>query len=106
MKTFIQLKDGIGWASVNTVGEIPGAIDITGKNPDDFIGKLYNDGEWEITPTIRYALVDSKGMIAEICSTVFPSVVGNNPLITEGLNLESTWNGTEWVLPAIPDFIN
>jgi hypothetical protein len=106
MKTFIQLKDGIGWASITTPEEIAGAINITGENPDDFIGKLYNNGEWEVAPTIRYALVDFKGMITEICSTVFSSVAGNNPLVTEELNLESTWNGTEWVPPIIPDFIN
>jgi hypothetical protein len=99
MKTFIQLKDGIGFAYVTTNGETDG-IEITGENPDYFINKKYENEEWVDAPVIWYAIVNSKGKIVEIKNTVFPSIVGSNPIIDEDINPESIWNGSEFVLPV------
>ena len=99
MKTFIQLKDGIGFAYVNTSGETDG-IEITTENPDYYINKKYENNEWTAAPTIWYAIVNSKGKITEIKNTVFPSIVGDNPTIEEDVNPESIWDGTNWILPT------
>jgi hypothetical protein len=100
MKTFIQLKDGIGFACVTTPGETTG-IEVNSENPDFFINKKYENGEWVEAPIILYAIVNSKGKITEIKNTVFPSIVGNNPIIDEDINPESIWDGSQWVLPTI-----
>ena len=99
MKTFIQLKDGIGFACVSTTGETDG-IEVTTDNPEFFINKKYENGEWAEPSVIWYAIVNSKGRITEIKNTVFPSIVGNNPVIEEDINPESIWDGTNFTLPV------
>jgi len=100
MKTFIQLKDGIGFAYVKTTGETEG-IEVSVENPDALINKKYENNQWVDAPVIWYATVNSKGKITEIKNTVFPSIVGSNPLIEEDINPESVWDGTNWNVPAV-----
>jgi hypothetical protein len=100
MKTFMQLKDGIGFAYVRTTGETEG-IEVFVENPDVLINKKYENNEWVDAPVIWYATVNSKGKITEIKSTVFPSIVGDNPIIEEDINPESVWNGTTWTIPTV-----
>jgi hypothetical protein len=75
MRTFIQLKDGIGWASVNTVGEIEGSIEVDSGTGDFYIKKKYENGVWTETDLIQYAEINEDGAIIEIKKTHYPSTV-------------------------------
>ena len=71
-------------------------IEVFVENPDTLINKKYENDQWVDAPVIWYATVNSKGKITEIKNTVFPSIVGSNPLIEEDINPESVWDGTSW----------
>jgi len=75
MKTFIQLKDNIGWASVNTDGEVQGSIEVEAGTGDSYIGKKYIDGSWSDAELIKYAIVDAEGTVIEVKQTYYPSEV-------------------------------
>ena len=75
MRTFIQLKDNIGWASVNTNGEIQGSIEVEAGTGDSYIGKKYVNGSWSDTELIKYAIVDTEGTVIEVKQTYYPSEV-------------------------------
>jgi hypothetical protein len=98
MKTFIQLKDGIGFAFIDTPTDTDG-IEVPFGTGESYLKKELIDNEWVDAPIIRYASLSPDGRIVEILSTVFSSVVGENPIIPEGLDLLSTWDGTSWVAP-------
>jgi hypothetical protein len=100
MKTFIQLKDGIGFAFIDTPSDTDG-IEVTFGTGESYIKKQLINDEWVEAPIIKYATLSEDGRITEVLSTVFTSIVGNNPVIPEGLDLASTWNGTAWVLPEV-----
>jgi hypothetical protein len=100
MRTFIQLKDGIGWASVNTTGEIEG-VEVFTDNPEQFLGKkLTTQGTWVDTEEIKYAIVDEDGNIIEVRKTVYPSVVENNPIMSAEVKPNWKWNGSEFIAPV------
>jgi len=98
MKTFIQLKDGIGWASVNTTGEIEGAIEVDSGTGDFYIKKKYEDGVWSNAEIIKFAEIDEDGVILEIRRTYYPSDV-NGPIMTPEVTAESKWINNAWVHP-------
>jgi hypothetical protein len=98
MKTFIQLKDGIGFAFIDTPNDTEG-IEVPFGTGESYLKKTYTNGEWADAAVIRYAHVNDNGLITEVLTTVFESVVGDNPIIPEGLDLQSTWNGNSWVAP-------
>jgi hypothetical protein len=102
MKTFIQLKDGIGFAFIDTPNETDG-IEVSFGTGESYLNKQLINDEWVEAPIIKYANLGTDGRIVEVLSTVFSSVVGDNPIIPEGLDLLSTWNGTSWVAPQSSD---
>ena len=57
MRTFIQLKDNVGFAVINTAGETEG-IEVSFGTGDDYLGKVYNNGSWSVAPTIKYAIIN------------------------------------------------
>ena len=75
MRTFIQLKDDIGWASVNTDGEVQGSIEVEAGAGDSYIGKKYVNGSWSNAELIKYAIVDAEGNTVEVKQTYYPSEV-------------------------------
>ena len=91
MRTFVQLKDGIGWASVNTTGEIENAIEVEYGNGDFYIKKKYEDGVWSDAEMIKFAEINEDGSIIEIRRTYFSSEV-NGPIM-----LADTKNTSKWV---------
>lgn len=100
MKTFIQFKDNIASAYVQTSGETDG-IEVFTDNPEQFIGKkLTTEGIWVDAEEIKYALVDEDGNIAEIRKTVYPSIVGDNPIMSAEVKSNWKWNGTNFIPPA------
>ena len=96
MRTFIQLKDGIGWASVNTAGEIEGAIEVENGSGDSYIHKAYVDGDWSDAELIRYAEVAEDGTIIEIKRTYFPSSV-DGPIMESTTSGSDKWIDGSWV---------
>jgi len=103
MKTFIQFKDDIASAYVQTPGETDG-VEVFTDNPEQFLGKkLTVEGDWIAANEIKYAIVDEDGNIAEIRKTVYPSVVENNPIMGAEVKPNWKWNGSEFVAPVIDE---
>lgn len=100
MRTFIQLKDGIGWASVNTTGEIEGSIEVESGTGDFYIKKKYEDGVWSEADIIKFAEVNDDGSIIEIHRTYFSSEV-TGPVMSEGTKSDSKWIDGTWVNQAV-----
>jgi hypothetical protein len=98
MRTFIQLKDGIGWASVNTTGEVEGSIEVESGTGDFYIKKKYENGLWNDADLIKYAEINEDGEIIEIKRTYYSSEV-NGPILTEDTKTTSKWIDGAWVLP-------
>ena len=88
MRKFIQLKDSIGWAVINTVGHTEG-IEVFEEDAEQYIGKLYEDGGWSDVAKIRYAKIKQNGNIEEILFTYYPSVVGDNVVMPD--EADDTW---------------
>lgn len=92
MRTFIQLRDGIGYATVITPTDAPDhtvtpddttAIEVFTENADQFL-KMQYDAEtksWSEAPLIRWAEVNEDGVPIEIRRTVFIHEVPNPSLI-------------------------
>lgn len=98
MRTFIQLKDSVWFATVNTSGETDG-IEVEPGTGDQYIGKLYSDGEWSIAPTINYAILNENGNIIELRSTQFSSDLGVWPEWNNEIPTNWRWVDGAWVDP-------
>ena len=98
MKTFIQLKDNIGFASVNTPGQTDG-IEVEPGTGDQYIGQLYSNGEWSIAPIINYAILDAQGNIIELRETKFSSELGSWPEWNNEIPLSWRWLDGAWIDP-------
>lgn len=102
MRTFIQLKDGIGWASVNTNEEIVGSIEVDFGAGDLYLKKKYTDGVWSDAEIIRYAEVGEDGSIIEIKRTYFPSDV-SGPIMDSTVTPTHKWIDEAWVAPVVEE---
>jgi len=96
MKTFIQLKDGIGWASVNTTGDVEGAIEVDSGSGDFYLKKKYENGVWSEASLIRFAEINDQGEIIEIKRTYYSSEV-TGPVMVDGVKSDSKWVDGVWV---------
>jgi len=112
MRTFIQLRDGVGYATINTTGEpnhtvTPDhttAVEVFTDNPEQFLRKEYNaeTKEWSDAPIIRFAEINENGELIEIRRTVFVHEIPNNAVVMPD-EVNGSWkfiNG-EWVAPVI-----
>ena len=91
MPTFIQLRDGIGYAVVRSHGEVDHsvtpdhttAIQVEDENPDQFLRKKYDETSktWSDAPIIRYAELNAQGIPIELHRTVFMHEVKENCVI-------------------------
>ena len=95
MRTFVQLKDGVAFAYVDTDGEAPG-IEVEFGTGESYIKKQYKDGSWSDAELIVFAEVSESGSILEVKRTYFSSEVGGNPMVEPGLDLTSKWVDGEW----------
>lgn len=104
MRTFIQLKDGIGWSFVNTPGEIVGAIEVESGTGDFYIKKKYENGVWSEADIIRFAEINDDGFIVEILRTYFPSEVTGTIMTPETKStskwIDGSWVNAEVIIPA------
>jgi hypothetical protein len=116
MRTFIQLRNGVGYATLITPEAEPDhtvtpdhttAIEVFTDNPDQFLKMKYNaeTKTWSEAPLIIYGVIDNFGRVIEIRRTVFPHEAEGLPIITESLLSELrpdwTWDGEKWNVPNI-----
>ena len=67
MRTFIQFRDDIASAYVQTPGETSG-VEVFTDNPEQFLGKkLTIEGIWIDADEIKYAIVDEDGKLISLC---------------------------------------
>jgi hypothetical protein len=113
MRTFIQLRDGIGYATLNTPTNAPDhtvtpdhtiAVEVFTDNPEQFLGKKYNaeTGLWSDAPIIRYAELNENGMPIEIRKTYFPHTIPNDIFIMPD-EADASWKVIDgkWVAPTL-----
>lgn len=96
MKTFIQLKDGIGWAFVDTIEPIEGAIEVEFGTGSSYIKKKYEDGVWTDADLIKFAEVNDEGIIVEVKRTYFLSEV-DGPIMNPDTKMTAKWVNNNWV---------
>lgn len=96
MRTFIQLKDGIGWATVNTPGEIEGAIEVESGTGDFYINKKYENGVWSEANLIKFAEINVDGSILEVKRTYYSSDV-NGVIMNEDTSVTDKFINGVWV---------
>jgi hypothetical protein len=113
MRTFIQLRDGIGYATLNTPINAPDhsmtpdhttAIEVFTDNPEQFLGKKYDEltNTWSNSPIIRYAELNENGVPIEIRRTVFAYTVPSDTVIMPD-EADGSWRfiNNEWVAPVV-----
>lgn len=114
MRTFIQLRNSVGYAVVRTqqipdhtttpehttILEIDSALD-----GESFLRKKYNEDTktWTDAPVFKYAIINTEGYVVEIRETVFEHELNKtNILWDQTIPLTWKWNGTEWIDPSPP----
>lgn len=113
MRTFIQLRDGVGYATIITPTDAPDhtatpdhttAVEVFTDNPDQFL-KMKYDAEtksWSEAPIIRYAEINSNGDIIEIKYTVYTHEIDHDTKLMEAdTTTFHKWRDGEWVLPVL-----
>jgi hypothetical protein len=113
MRTFIQLRNGIGYATLVTPNDSPDhtvtpdhttAVEVFTDNPDQFLKMKYDaeSNSWSPAPIFRYAEINERGEIIEIKRTVFEHEIDHD---TKLMNDDTTnlhkWIDGEWKAPVI-----
>jgi hypothetical protein len=113
MRTFIQLRDGVGYATIITPTDAPDhsvtpdhttAVEVFTTDPDQFLKKKYDadTNSWSEAPIIRYAEINSQGDIIEIKYTVFTHEIDHNTkLMEEDTTTFHKWRDGEWQPPIL-----
>ena len=112
MRTFIQLRDGIGYATVIT-SEMPDhsitpdhttIVEVFTDNPEQFIKKIYNKDTqtWSDAPVFRFAELNETGQITEIKRTVFiHEILEGMVQLPAEANAQWKFIDNEWVAPTV-----
>lgn len=82
MNTWIQLKDGVAFAHVESSGFVDNSILLEeGKSHEDVMAKKYEDGQWVDAPLIYFVEEMFNNKVLRVNSTVFLSDV-TGPICT------------------------
>ena len=110
MRTFIQLRDGVGFAVVHTNGDVDHtitpdhttAIEVETDNADDFLNMKYNfeTKSWTKPSLILWGVPDEKGNIVEVQRTYFQHLA-HGPTLPDDFEGNWKWINNEWVKPYI-----
>lgn len=74
MTTWVQLKDGVAFASVDSPNFVGNSIPLEdGITFDDIKAMKYENGEWSIAPLIYFVHSMKDGLVTGVNSTVFAS---------------------------------
>ena len=103
MNHYVQLKDGIVFATLNTPGEIEESTSIIKVNidPETLLNKKYDNGNFIDVPVIKYALIDSNSRVVAIERTIFPSDVRGPIIDNDNVEILWIWDGTTFSAPII-----
>jgi hypothetical protein len=110
MRTFIQLKNGIGFATIivptdsepdhSVTPDDTTAVEVFTADPDQFLKKKYDEktNSWSDAPILRYAEINESGDIIEIKRTVFEHEIDHNTkLMNDDTSPLHKWIDGEWV---------
>lgn len=100
MRTFVQLKDGVGFAVVNTPNETAG-IEVELGTGEQYLNKFYDNNKWTDAPLIWFAEIGHDGSILEFKKTYFVSEIGNAPILTPDVKPSAKWLNGAWVNPPV-----
>ncbi len=113
MGTFIQLRDGVGFAHITTPQGEPDhtvtpdhttSIEVFTDSPDQFLNKKYDEEtkSWSNADIIYYAEVNQHGQIIEIGKTYFTHLIPTGGVIMPS-GADSYWKyiDNQWVEPII-----
>jgi hypothetical protein len=110
MRTFIQVRDNVGFAVIHTTGELDHtvtpdhttAIEVFTSDADQFLKKKYDPTTqtWSDAPILRYAEINSAGEIIEIKRTVFEHEVDKDTkLMDDHVTAAYVWKDGQWLSP-------
>jgi len=103
MKHYVQLKDGVVFASHSSQNDVDDSgpnVWLVEQDASDKLGKLYDNGNFSDAPVIKYAVLDNDTVI-QVKETLFSSEV-TGPIITNNdIKVLWTWNGSEFVSPNV-----
>jgi len=113
MRTFIQLRDGVGYATLVVPEGEPDhtitpdhttAVEVFTADPDQFLKKKYDEKTktWSDAEVLVWAEISPSGAIMQINRTVFEHEI-KGPLITPEVEPHWKWIDGEWVKPMTPD---
>lgn len=109
MRTFIQLRNNVGYATLVVADGEPDhtvtpdhttAIEVFTDNPDQFLKKKYDPATktWSDAPVIRYAEINPQGEIIEIKHTVYEHEIDHDTKLMEADTTPMhKWIDGEWV---------
>jgi hypothetical protein len=113
MRTFIQLRNGVGYATIITPSDVPDhtvtpdhttAIEVFTAEPDQFLKKRYDEETktWSDAPIIYWAEINQNGMLTEIHRTVFLDEIPDNGVVMpDYVDGSYKYINGEWIAPVI-----
>lgn len=116
MKTFIQLRNGVGYATLITPEGEPDhtvtpdhttAVEVFTTDPDQFLKKKYNEETktWSNADVFFWAEISYNGSIMQINKTVFEHEI-DGPILTPEVEPHWKWIDGEWVRPKTAEEIH
>lgn len=102
MNSYVQLKDNVVFATLNTSGDILESDSIikVDVNPDSLLNKKYENGNFVDAEIIKYALLDGNTVV-QINKTLYSSEV-SGPVINDNLvQVLWTWDGEKFNAPIL-----
>lgn len=101
MTNWIQLKDGVAFAYVNSPNFVANSIAIEDDiNPDTIMAKKYVDGLWEEAPLIYFVEEMLGNKVLRVNSTVFASDVTGDIVSSEVKPMWTKNENGEYLPPA------
>lgn len=101
MTNWIQLKDGVAFAYVNSPNFVENSIPIEDSiNPDTIMAKKYVDGLWEEAPLIYFVEEMLGNKVLRVNSTVFSSDVTGDIISSDVKPMWTKNENGEYVPPA------
>jgi hypothetical protein len=104
MKTYVQFKDGVAFATVSSSGEVEGAVEVSAELADTVLNKKYINGEWVPAEKIIYATLNNAGdTVIQLDKTFYSSDVKNGAVVVpnEEVSIGWSWNGTTFSAPVV-----
>lgn len=105
MNKYVQLKDGVVFATLSTAGEIEESISIVkvDVDPETLLNKKYENNVFVDAQLIKYAVLDpNNNTVIAIYRTMFSSEVSGPIILTDNVDILWTWDGQSFNPPPVP----